>query len=84
MAKLLNMPPPTFTAKLFEVPWETAHFAVAGTLDGFIDLAVPQGGTYQLSLEVARNLAEALTNSVADIQSNCLYDRDILLAPRKE
>ena len=71
---LIEMPPSTFKAKLFE----TEHFKVAGTLDGFVDLATSDG-TYQLSLDEAQALASALNGAIADIKSNCLYDRDALL-----
>lgn len=71
---VIAMPPLTFTAKLFD----TGYFKVAGTLDGFIDLATPEG-TYQLPLAQAESLADALVKSVADVKANCLYDRDELL-----
>lgn len=73
-ATLLQMPKPTFTAKLFE----SGAFKVAGTLDGFIDLATPRG-TYTLSLEDAHSLAMAICNAIGDVKANCLYDRDALL-----
>lgn len=65
----------TYTAKLFEA----AGFKTAGTLDGYVDLAVPQGGTYQLTLDEALLLIAALHGVVSDIRANCLYDRDALL-----
>lgn len=72
--KMLQMPPRTFSAKLFEV----SGFKVAGTLDGFIDLATPNG-TYPLSMEEAQSLSKALADSVADVQANCLHEKDALL-----
>lgn len=68
------MPPLTFTAKLFE----PGIFKVAGTLDGFIDFATPNG-TYPLSLEEAGNLVEALSGAIADVKASCLHERDSLL-----
>ena len=58
MGDLLELPARTYRAELFEVRWETGRFAVAGTLDGFIDLACPNAGTYVLNIEEARRLAE--------------------------
>lgn len=84
MNNLLVMPPRTFTAKLFTVPWESNSFKLAGTLDGFIDLAVPCGGTYPLSLGEAKQLASALTSAIVDIESNCLYEKDALQSPPEE
>lgn len=72
---VLQMPQRTFTAKLFEA----GAFKVAGTLDGFIDLATPNG-TYPLSLEEVTALSEALKRAAADVEANCIYDRDSLLA----
>ena len=64
----------TYTAKLFEA----AGFKIAGTLDGYIDLAT-SNGTYQMSVAQALMLVAALHGAVADINENCLYDRDALL-----
>jgi hypothetical protein len=69
----------TFRAKLFEVVYGKSKFAIAGTLDGFIDLALPQGGTYPLTIDEASALAQALNGSVVDLKKNCLYDKDALL-----
>jgi hypothetical protein len=80
MGKLIELVR-TFKAKLFQVPWETEHFKVVGTLDGFIDLAVPHGGTYPLSLDEARSLATALSDAISDVKEHCLYERDALAAP---
>lgn len=66
----------TYCAKLFVA----GPFKMAGTLDGYVDFAVP-GRTYQLSLDEARALIAALNSAVADVQANCLYDKDALLAP---
>lgn len=75
--KFLQMPPRTFSAKLFRVAWESREFKIAGTLDGFIDLATPNG-TYPLDLGEARELVEAIKSAVADVEKNCLYDSDVL------
>jgi hypothetical protein len=80
MSNVLRMPHRTFKAKLFEVSCEDASFKVAGTLDGFIDLATPNG-TYVLSLEEVRALISALNSTITDVQSNCLYDADSRLMP---
>ena len=79
MGKLIEIPKNTFTAKLFEASWDTSVFKVAGTLDGLIDLAVPGGGTYPLSLDEARGVIVALNNAIADVKANCLHARDSLL-----
>lgn len=72
--KLIQMPPHTFSAKLFEV----SGFKVAGTLEGTIDLAT-LNGTYLLSLDEAYALSKALADSIADVRDNCLYEKDSLL-----
>jgi hypothetical protein len=72
---VLRFPPRTYSAKLFQA----VGFKVAGTLDGFIDFAVPGGKTFQLSIEEAHDMVSALNGAVADIRANCLYDRDVLL-----
>ena len=74
MAKAIGLPTQTFTAKLFVA----GQFKVAGTLDGFMDLATPKG-TCLLSIEEAHALIAAINNSIADIESNCLCERDALL-----
>jgi hypothetical protein len=68
----------TYKAKLFSVSHGEQEFKVAGTLDGFIDLATPRG-TYQLSMLEAEDLAEALGKSAADVKASCLHDNDALL-----
>lgn len=74
---ILRMPARTFTAKIAKVPWETTAFKLAGTLDGFIDLATP-GGTYPLSLQEAESLVAALEEVIDDVRRNCLYELDSL------
>jgi hypothetical protein len=71
---IIKFPDRTYTAKLFEVE----DFKVAGTLDGYLDLALP-GGTYQISPTKALALAAALRAAVEDVRANCLYDNDVLL-----
>jgi hypothetical protein len=73
----------TYTAKLFGVPIGDG-FKLAGTLDGFIDFAVPERGTYQLTLDEARAMVAALTGAIEDVKANCLYDRDALLLPESQ
>ena len=77
--KLLTFPPPSYSAKLFEVNWENRVFKIAGTLDGFIDFATPESGTYPLSLDEAERLAKALGDAIADVRKNCMYESDALL-----
>jgi len=77
--KLIQMPNNTYRAKLFSVAHGDKDFLVAGTLDGFIDLATPSSGTYQLSMETAEELHTALGKSISDVKANCLYDNDALL-----
>jgi hypothetical protein len=74
VSNLIQMPANTYTAKLFE----SGVFKLAGTLDGFIDLATPRG-TYALSLDEANGLAMAICNAIGDVKENCLYERDALL-----
>jgi hypothetical protein len=78
-ATLLRMPALTFTAGLFKANWEGKEFLVSGTLDGFIALAVPNGGTYPLSTQEAENLRDALNFCIEDVRKNCKYERDSLL-----
>lgn len=67
---------PTYEAKLFRA----ANFKAAGTLDGFIDFATPESGTYPLTLNEARAIVAALNSAIADVRVGCLYERDALLA----
>lgn len=79
MSDVLSFPKRTYSAKQFHA----AGFQTAGTLDGYIDFAVPAKGTFQLSLAEADQLIAALSGAVADVRANCLYDKDVLLEPRK-
>ena len=83
MSEVLKFPSPTYRAKSFTSPFENEEFQLSGTLDGFIDLAVPNGGTYPLSVEEAKLLVAALSGAIADVQANCLYERDALLVGGK-
>ena len=74
--KLLIMPSPIYNAQLFQSPYATTQFKLAGTLDGFIDLAVPEGKTYPLSLAEAEALAQALISAIGDVKTHCLYEKD--------
>jgi len=78
MGTVMEMPKKTYVAKLHEAQWGPCILKVAGTLDGFIDLAMP-GRTYPLSLSEARALIAALSGTIADVEANCMYDRDSLL-----
>jgi hypothetical protein len=82
MCEIIEMPPRTYTAKLFKIACQSGEFKTAGTLDGYLDLALPDGrGTYQLSLDEARWLVEALAAAIVDVEQNCLYDADPRLQP---
>lgn len=52
---------------------------ISGTLDGYIDFALPAGITYQFTPGELRALMAAMAGAVDDVQRNCLYDRDALL-----
>lgn len=73
----------SYDAKLFTVPASGLLFKIAGTLDGFVDLAIIEtsgrSATYSVTIDEARLLADRLLNVAKDIQSNCLFDRDSLL-----
>ena len=71
----------SYEAKRFDAPVGCAKFEIAGTLDGFIDFALPSRGTYQLTLDEARAIVAALNSAIDDVKANCLYDRDPLLEP---
>lgn len=72
---ILTMPQRlTYSAELFE----TKFFKVAGTLDGYIDIAT-KDGTYPVSIEEAAALSKALNACIGDISLNCLWDNDTLL-----
>ncbi len=77
--KVLEMKPRTYTAKLFEVAVGNYVFQFAGTLDGFIDFAIPQSGTYPLSMAEAKEMVSALSHSIDDVEANCLHEKDVLL-----
>lgn len=81
---VVSFPARTYTAKLFRVPVSGHDFLISGTLDGYLDFALPNAGTYQLSIAEARSLVAALNGAVCDITENCLYDRDALLALHKD
>jgi hypothetical protein len=58
---------PTYSARVFSVPWEGKHFLVAGRQDGAIDFVVPDVGSYPLRLADAEALIVALCSAVADV-----------------
>lgn len=72
---VIALPQRTYRAK----PFRAGDFLLSGTLDGYIDFALPECGTYQLSLDEARALIAALNGAICDVRDNCLYDRDVLL-----
>lgn len=63
------------------------RFDLAGTLDGFVDMAVTQSDgrhlTYSLTCDELRQLIAASHAVIEDIQTNCLFDRDPLLKPQR-
>ncbi|HEY3620711.1 MAG TPA: hypothetical protein VGK96_28240 [Candidatus Sulfotelmatobacter sp.] len=72
---VIAFPPRTYSAKSFVA----GCFQVSGTLDGYIDLAIPEGGTYVLDIDEVKVLRDALTGALDDVRANCLYERDALL-----
>lgn len=77
--KVIVMPPKTYRAKLSQVGFDDCKvFKIAGTLDGFIDFAVPDGPTFPLDIEEAQGIIAALQDAIADIAKNCLYEKDYL------
>jgi hypothetical protein len=64
--------PDNYRAKLFTVPYGTKEFKIARTVDGFIDMAVPDdgGGTYNLSIVDAGRMIRALTEAIEDIKQH--------------
>lgn len=78
MVQIVYLPHRTYRAKAFLA----GAFETSGTLDGYLDFATPKG-TWQLSLDDARALIAALNGAINDVQTNCLYDRDVLLEPNK-
>jgi hypothetical protein len=80
MDNILPMPPRTYVAREFCCKWESKTFKISGTLDGFIDFAVPDMGTFPLSPTEARAMANALLGAVEDVEKRCLYDADSLIA----
>lgn len=79
MGDVIELRRRTYEARRFEVATRPTDFTLAGTLCGAIDFAVHDGRTYPLSPDEARQLAAALTSAAADVEANCLYERDALL-----
>ncbi len=81
-AKLLQFRS-TYRSILEQLSASGFEIKIAGTLDGFVDLAITESDgkhrTYNISPEEAKRLSGALLKVVDDIQRNCLYDRDALL-----
>ena len=73
---VVQFPARTYTARLFMA----CEFKVSGTLDGYIDFAVPNGKTFPLSPDEVVMLVTALNGALEDVRANCLYDRDVFLA----
>ena len=81
MAKVIEFRS-TYSALLKTVKDSGFEFNVAGTLDGFVDLAITDRDghrIYNISCNGARSLAAALLAVAEDIDKNCLYERDALL-----
>ena len=70
----------TYSAKGFALDTPYGKFQMSGTLDGFVDVAVPHGNTYPLTLEETRALAASLLQAADDVEKHCLGDRDALLS----
>lgn len=72
-----------YEAKLVRFQASGFEFHIAGTLDGFIDLAIVRSDgshlTYIITCDDARRLIAGLNTVVDDIQRNCLFDRDPFL-----
>ena len=71
----------TYTAKRFSVTNPAGEFLASGTLDGFVDFAMPRpgGSTYPLTTTEARSIATALLSAVDDVDAHCLRDLDAYL-----
>jgi len=74
----------TYAAQGFDVKTMGVDFLMSGTLDGFVDFCViPNKGryrTYTITKNEAIKLISSLNGVVNDINKNCLYDNDCLLA----
>ena len=82
----MRQKPKTYTAKAFSVSGFGPSIVLAGTLDGYIDMAIGDAsghhyGTWQLDRYKARALIAALHGVIDDITANCLFDQDALLEP---
>lgn len=73
----------TYTAKPTKFSASGFGITIAGTLDGYIDLAITQSDgeslTYNMSCDDIRLLVAGLNTTIEDIRKNCLYDKDALL-----
>ena len=82
-ADVVPLRPRSYVAKLHRVAVAGLEFHIAGTLDGFLDFAIIESSgrsaTYNITCNGAQRLAAVLTMTVADVQANCLFDRDPLL-----
>lgn len=76
---------PSYAAKASVVRADGMEITAAGTLDGYIDLCFQDSTgahlTYQLGIAGACSLIATLHSVIHDIEENCLFDRDPLLAP---
>jgi hypothetical protein len=79
MSNVVSFPRQTYSAKGFSVDVGNYTFLMSGTIDGFIDLVIPDGPTYPLGLEEAEAFCAALHWAIQDVRENCQYDRDPLL-----
>ena len=80
---IIQFGPNTYVARLEKLTVSGLDIKISGTLDGYIDFAVTpvdqKSRTYSLTCDDARRIMAALGSVVADVQGNCLFERDGLL-----
>lgn len=85
MGGVVSIRPRSYEAKPVRLFVSGLEIQTSGTLDGFIDFAVIESNgksaTYLITCEDARRIIAGLNSVISDIQTNCLFDRDPLLAP---
>lgn len=85
MPQVIQFKRRSYEAKQQEVFASGMTVVTAGTLDGYVDFVV--GATdgnriiHQITRDDARAIIAALNTVANDIDANCLFDRDPLLAP---
>jgi hypothetical protein len=70
MGEIIQLRRKLYDAKFFSTNTVDGCFAVAGTLCGCIDFAVPQGKTYSLTPDEALTLINMLRQSRHDVLEN--------------